>query len=67
MLILFFLLSILEDCGYSIQLLEFIDVGHTPKNILIRGIKKREKTNSTKEYQQLSQTLGVSLTLEKLL
>lgn len=59
--------KILEDCGYSIQLLEFIDVGHTPKNILIRGIKKREKTNSTKEYQQLSQTLGVSLTLEKLL
>ena len=41
--------KILEDCGYSIQLLEFIDVGHTPKNILIRGIKKREKTNITKE------------------
>ncbi|TAH64102.1 MAG: SAM-dependent methyltransferase [Gottschalkiaceae bacterium] len=31
--------NVLEILGYSTQLLEFIDMEHTPKNILIRGIK----------------------------
>lgn len=31
--------NILEILGYSTQLLEFIDMEHTPKNILIRAIK----------------------------
>lgn len=31
--------SILEIAGYQVQLLEFIDMEHTPKNILIRAIK----------------------------
>ncbi len=30
----------LEDQGYSVQLLEFIDMEHTPKNILIRAVRK---------------------------
>ncbi|MDD3369070.1 MAG: SAM-dependent methyltransferase [Lachnospiraceae bacterium] len=32
--------NILEECGYDTQLLEFIDMEHTPKNILIRAVKK---------------------------
>jgi len=32
----------LEGAGYSVQLLEFIDMEHTPKNILIRAVKKKE-------------------------
>ena len=41
--------NILEACGYKTQLLEFIDIAHSPKNILIRASKgnvskdKREK------------------------
>ena len=41
--------NILESCGYKTQLLEFIDISHSPKNILIRASKgnvskeKREK------------------------
>src|SRR5699024_1427664 len=31
--------NILEILGYDVQLLEFIDMEHTPKNILIRAIK----------------------------
>ncbi|NMA82812.1 MAG: SAM-dependent methyltransferase [Epulopiscium sp.] len=31
--------NVLEILGYSTQLLEFIDMEHTPKNILIRAIK----------------------------
>ncbi|MFQ9389669.1 MAG: class I SAM-dependent methyltransferase [Coprococcus sp.] len=33
--------QLLEMQGYKTQLLEFIDMEHTPKNILIRGVKSR--------------------------
>lgn len=32
--------SMLEEAGYHVQVLEFIDMEHTPKNILIRAVKK---------------------------
>ena len=31
----------LESQGYKVQMLEFIDMEHTPKNILIRAVKKK--------------------------
>ena len=30
--------QILEGCGYDVQILEFIDMEHTPKNILLRAM-----------------------------
>ena len=35
--------SMLEEQGYRVQVLEFIDMEHTPKNILLRAIKEPEK------------------------
>lgn len=37
--------NVLEILGYNVQLLEFIDMEHTPKNILIRAIKSDNKYN----------------------
>ena len=32
--------NVMEACGYKTQLLEFIDMEHTPKNIMLRAVKK---------------------------
>ena len=37
--------NVLEILGYQVQLLEFIDMEHTSKNILIRAIKTDNKNN----------------------
>ena len=46
--------KLLESQGYETQILEFIDMEHTPKNLLIRGIytgkkKDRKKTDACME------------------
>lgn len=32
----------LESKGYKVQMLEFIDIEHTPKNIMIRAVRRRD-------------------------
>ena len=39
----------LEEHGYDTQILEFIDMEHTPKNILIRAVKKTENVQRKKQ------------------
>ena len=43
--------SMLEELGYQVQVLEFIDMEHTPKNILIRAVKGAEPKEARKEKQ----------------
>ena len=57
----------LEREGYHVQLLEFIDMEHTPKNILIRAVKTGKKRNNGQEIKACEEFLHVSPTLGKLL
>lgn len=63
--------ELLESMGYRVQLLEFIDMEHTPKNILIRAVKRntvgKETTSPNKDLRELEDFLGVSPCLQQLL
>lgn len=58
--------NLLEAKGYDTQILEFIDMEHTPKNLLIRAVKTG-KEKPADHLQELLQELKVKPTLEKLL
>lgn len=64
--------KLLEYCGYKTDVLEFIDVDNSPKNILIRA-EKKQKTNEFKkraterEIREFSLMIGHDLTLKKLI
>lgn len=47
----------LESMGYDTQVLEFIDMEHTPKNILLRAVKSKEK--HTKKEKQCKEQIQV--------
>lgn len=60
--------ELLEQCGYEAQVLEFIDMEHTPKNILIRAVKNPGKTTRDfTKYENCCKALGVTPTLGRLL
>lgn len=59
--------QLLEAAGYHTQIMEFIDLEHTPKNILIRGIKTKEGKGNLEEYNKLKEFLHIQPTLEQLL
>lgn len=64
--------SMLEEMGYHVQVLEFIDMEHTPKNILIRAVRQKQQTGPSQEKRQNSlntcmEFLHVSPTLKRLL
>ena len=64
--------NLLECCGYKTQLLEFVDFAHTPKNILIRAVRKPIVPSSAKkkyldEVESVRKEFHVTPTLYTLL
>lgn len=66
--------SLLETAGYAVQVLEFVDAEHTPKNLLLRAVKRAEGGSAAKtadaaraEYQAFRDSWHVSPKLERLL
>lgn len=58
--------NLLESAGYSVQILEFIDMEHTPKNLLIRAVKTGKK-QSAESLDRMTEAIRGKLTLERLL
>lgn len=57
----------LEREGYNVQILEFIDMEHTPKNILIRAVRTDKKADNDEVIKRCEEFLQVSPTLGRLL
>lgn len=57
----------LEREGYDTQILEFIDMEHTPKNILIRAVRSGKRRENQEALRRCEEYLHVSPTLGRLL
>ena len=59
--------ELLEQQGYRTQILEFIDMEHTPKNILLRAVYDGKPKHNEKEIREILYFLQVRPTLYELL
>ena len=67
---------LLQACGYTVQIMEFIETEHTPKNILIHAVKKiqsadpsgtAKRNTALRQYRRLKESFRIEPTLEQLL
>lgn len=63
--------NVLEAWGYDTQILEFIDMEHTPKNLMIRAVKRKAPSSRSSgkkgDMDGVKEFFGVTPVLEKLL
>ncbi|MBE5882012.1 MAG: SAM-dependent methyltransferase [Lachnospiraceae bacterium] len=62
--------NLMEAYGYETQVLEFIDMSHTPKNILLRGVQSkgfRKRGTTLEEVEKMMDMLHTKQTLAELL
>lgn len=64
--------NLLEAEGYETSILEFIDMEHTPKNLLIRAVKRNQdhgtaRRETRESVDEVTQFLNIAPTLQRLL
>ena len=60
--------QLLELAGYRTQLVEFVELEHTPKNVLIRAVRGQPAgADVRRAYEELCDSLGLTPSLERLL
>ncbi len=60
--------QLLELAGYRTQLVEFVELEHTPKNVLIRAVRGGRPTpDARRAYEELRDALTLEPMLERLL
>lgn len=59
--------QILELAGYHTQVMEFIDLEHTPKNLLIRAVRGAKSSSGSvrAEYEAFATSLSIHPSLQK--
>ncbi|WP_276357806.1 class I SAM-dependent methyltransferase [Cohnella caldifontis] len=60
--------NLLETAGYRTQILEFIDLEHTPKNLLIRAVKGKggSAEEARREYEAFRDFLSVTPYMDRM-
>ncbi len=62
---------LLELAGYDVQVVEFVALEHTPKNVLLRAVRtarpERDHARLAREYRAFADSLGIRPSLERLL
>lgn len=60
--------KLLTANGYDTQILEFIDMEHTPKKLLIRAVKSgKEDLSAREKTKEMLEALNLELTIDKLI
>jgi hypothetical protein len=59
--------ELLSSCGYRMKAIEFVDPDHTPKNILLKGVKNEERRPLNGDFCHLRRHLPSGILLERLL
>ena len=61
--------QLLGAAGYDVQILEFVELEHTPKNVLLRAVSRpgRDTAKALREYRAFAAELGIDPALGRLL
>ncbi len=61
--------QLLGAVGYDVQVLEFVELEHTPKNVLLRAVARpgRDTAKALAEYRAFAAELGIDPALARLL
>lgn len=59
--------ELLSACGYNVKAVEFVDPDHTPKNILLKAVKRGQKSPVKGDFRALRRRLPSGILLERLL
>ncbi len=59
--------EILKKCGYEVDVIEFVDFSHSPKNLMLRCKMKKSREPELGEIEKLSEKYGFSQKLYDLI